>query len=66
MGKLSVRRFLDELIAVQGGNQKPLRTAQIASNATFHKSSFFCSGVQIFLSFSVVFAGDGLKHRWEY
>ena len=47
MGKLSVRRFLDELIAVEGGNQKPLRTAQIASNATFHKSSFFCSGVQV-------------------
>ena len=57
MGKLSVRRFLDELIAVEGGNQKPLRTAQIASGAVFHKSSFFCSGVQVCRRLS----GSGLE-----
>jgi hypothetical protein len=41
-----VRRFVDSLIVRQGGKRKPLRTALSASDATFHKSSFFCSRVR--------------------
>ena len=44
-----MRRFIDKLILADRGDLKSLRTAQICSDALFHKSSFFFFGESLAL-----------------